>query len=174
MTTENKQNLTVNLEVKEIMFDISNKAYLTGRAREAEKSKDYEAASNMQASGDTEDNYQLTRSVANHFSSVKSIMGEYLDEKTTTTDNLINTVIESGGKLTLAFKLPSNYNSASADSLGKGIHAFIVNKSLFDWFTITNKQDAADYDKLANDALETARQALYKRSRPERPTYTNS
>lgn len=32
---ESKKTLTVTLEVKELMFDIMNKAYLTGEAREA-------------------------------------------------------------------------------------------------------------------------------------------
>lgn len=52
---ESKKELTVRLHVREMMYDITNKAYLTGRAREAEKTKDYEAASNMQASEDEED-----------------------------------------------------------------------------------------------------------------------
>ena len=32
---ESKKNLTVKLKVQELMFDIMNKAYLTGQAREA-------------------------------------------------------------------------------------------------------------------------------------------
>ena len=46
---ESKKNLTVKLKVQELMFDIMNKAYLTGQAREA-GGKGYEEASNMQAS----------------------------------------------------------------------------------------------------------------------------
>ena len=49
---ENKKTLTVTQEVKELMFDIMNKAYLTGQAREFEGTKNYEASSNMQASED--------------------------------------------------------------------------------------------------------------------------
>ena len=39
--------INVKLEVKEIIFDIQNKAFLTGQAREA-GGVNYEAASNMQ------------------------------------------------------------------------------------------------------------------------------
>ena len=46
---ESKKNLTVKLKVQELMFDIMNKTYLTGQAREA-GGKGYEESSNMQAS----------------------------------------------------------------------------------------------------------------------------
>ncbi|MCM1356434.1 MAG: hypothetical protein NC212_08525 [Staphylococcus sp.] len=169
---EKKKVITVTQEVRELMFDVTNKAFLTGRAREAEKTKDYESASNMQASEDEEDSYQLRRSLANAFSSLKSLLGEYLDEDKTTTNNLIDKAIDDDGQLTLAFRLPSNYNNASADSLGKGIHAYLVDMVLSEWFTITNKNDAQDYVNHAASSLEIVKRALYKRSRPNRPSFT--
>ena len=169
---EQKKTLTVVQEVKELMFDIMNKAYLTGQAREAESSKNYEAASNIQASQDEDNSYQLRRSLANAFSSLKSLLGEYLNEDKTTTNNLIDNKIDADGQLTLSFKLPSNYTNASADSLGNGIHAYLVDKAVAEWFTITNKADVADYVNHAAESLEIVKRALYKRSRPTRPTYS--
>ncbi len=168
---EEKKILTVTQEVKEIIFDVTNKAFLTGRAREAENEKNYEAASNMQASEDDEDSYQLRRSLANAFSSLKSLLGEYLDEDKTTTNNLVDREIDEDGQLTLAFRLPSNYNNASADSLGKGIHAYLVDIVLSEWFAITNKSDAQNYLDHAAASLQIVKRALYKRSRPVRPTF---
>ena len=158
---ENKKTLTVTQQVKELVYDIKNKSYLTGQAREAEGKKNYEAASNMQASDDEENSYQIRRSLANAFS-----------EDKTTSDNLINTEIDNDGSLTLAFELPSNYNNASADSLGNGIHAYLVDMALGDWFAITNKEDADTYISHSAVSLENVKRALYKRSRPERPTYS--
>lgn len=169
---ESKKTLTVTLEVKELMHDIMNKAYLTGQAREADGSKGYEAASNMQASEDEENSYQLRRSLANAFSALKSLLGEYIDENRVSSNNLIQKSIDDDGQLSLAFLLPSNYNNASADSLGNGIHAYLVDMSLAEWFTITNKADAQDYMNHATASLEIVKRALYKRSRPTRPTYT--
>lgn len=168
---EEKKTLTVTEEVKELMYDIMNKSYLTGQAREFEGTKNYEASSNMQASEDDENSYQLRRSLANAFSSLKSLLGEYLDENKTTSNNRIPSEIDSDGQLTLAFKLPSNYNNASADSLGNGIHAYLVDMALYEWFTITNKADAEDYLNHSATSLEVVKRALYKRSRPTRPTY---
>lgn len=169
---ESKKTLTVTLEVKELMHDIMNKAYLTGQAREADGTKGYEAASNMQASEDEDNSYQLRRSLANSFSALKSLLGEYLNEDKDSSNNRIQKIIDDDGQLELAFLLPSNYNNASADSLGNGIHAYLVDMVLVDWFTITNKADAQDYLNHSTVSLETVKRALYKRSRPTRPTYT--
>ncbi len=168
---ENKKTLTVTQQVKELVYDIQNKAYLTGQAREAEGTKGYEAASNMQASDDTENSYQIRRSLANAFASLKSLLGEYLSEDKSTSDNLINTEIDNDGTLSLAFELPSNYNNSSADALGNGIHAYLVDMALGDWFAITNKEDSQTYIAHSSVSLENVKRALYKRSRPERPTY---
>ena len=168
---ESKKNLTVKLKVQELMFDIMNKAYLTGQAREA-GGKGYEEASNMQASEDDENSYQLRRSLANAFSGLKSILGEYLDEDKTTTNNIIQNEIDSDGELKLEFKLPSNYNSASSDAMGNNIHAYLVDVALSEWFIITNKEDAKDYVDHSAASLEVVKRALYTRSRPTRPTYT--
>lgn len=168
---ENKKILTVTQKVKELIFDVQNKAYLTGQAREAEGKKTYEAASNMQASDDVENSYQIRRSLANAFSALKSLLGEYLSEDSTTSDNLINQEIDNDGVLKLVFELPSNYNNASADSVGNGIHAYLVDMALGDWFAITNKEDAETYIAHSQVSLENVKRALFKRSRPERPTY---
>lgn len=168
---EAKKTITVTQRVKELIFDIQNKAYLTGQAREFEGTKKYEAASNMQASDDLENSYQIRRSLANAFSALKSMLGEYLSEDKTTSDNLISKEIDNDGTLTMAFDLPSNYNNASVDSLGNGIHAYLVDMALGDWFAITSKEDAQIYTSHSAVSLENVKRALYKRSRPERPTY---
>lgn len=166
-----KKPLTVTLQVQELVYDALNKAHLTGRAREAEGQKNYEAASNMQASDDSEDRYQIRRSLAYAFSLLKSMLGEFLSEDTTTGDNRINNEIETDGVLTLAFELPSNHNDASSDSVTQSIHSYLVDMALGDWFSITNKEDADIYISHSAVSLESVKRALFKRSRPTRPTY---
>lgn len=169
---EHKQNINVTLKVKEIIFDIMNKTHLTGHAREAEGKKNFEAASYMQASEDDEASYQIRRSVSNAFASIKVRLGEYLNEDKTTTNNLIDKEVDNDGELTLAFLMPSNFHNAAIDSLGNGCHQYITNKAIADWFVITNPEEAGIYTGLADDALETAKRALYKRARPTRPSYS--
>lgn len=166
---EKKQNITVKIDVKTVLYDVRNKAYITGNSRMASGAINYEAGSKMQASEDNEETDQLNRSFTTYFTGLKSKLGEYLDEETTTTNNLVAQLIEDEGVLTLAFKLPSNFNNASADALGAGIHAYLVDLILADWFNITNPQDSKGYTEHAAVMLEDVNAALYKRSRPTRP-----
>ena len=166
---EKKQIVTVNIDVKTTLYDVRNKAYITGNSRMASGSVNYEAGSKMQASEDNEEDDQLKRSLTTYFTGLKSKLGEYLDETTTTTNNLIAQKIEEEDVLTLAFRLPTNYNNASADALGAGIHSYLVDMVLADWFNITNPQDVKGYTEHAAVMLEDVRSALYKRSRPTRP-----
>lgn len=168
---ENKKEITITEQVRELVYDVQNKTHLTGQAREYENAKGYDAASYMQASDDADSDYQIRRSIANAFSTLKSQLGEYLVEEKTTSDNLIPEEIDGSTQLTLTFLLPSNFNRASVDSLGNGIHAYLVDMAIAEWFTITNKADAQDYVSHSAVSLEIVRRALYRRSRPERPTY---
>ena len=168
---ENKKRLTISQQVQELIYDIQNKAYLTGQAREAEGSKNYEAASNMQASDDEDNIYQIRRSLATAFATLKSVLSEYLSGNKTTSDNRIAIEIEANGELRLEFIMPSNYNTSAVDALGSSIHAYLVDTALGDWFTITNKEDAEIYITHSAMNLENVKRALYKRSRPARPTY---
>lgn len=170
---EKKQTITVYQDVQHILYDVRNKAYITGNSRQASGAANYEAGSKMQASEDTEEDDQLKRSLTTYFTGLKSKLGEYLDETTTTTNNLITQIIEDEGVLQLAFRLPTNYNNASADALGAGIHAYLVDMVLADWFTITNPNDVKSYIDHAAIQLEDVKAALYKRSRPTRPARTD-
>lgn len=165
------KTLTVTQYVKELVYDIRNKAYLTGQAREAEGETNYEAASDMQATDEDGNLYQIRRTLANTFSCLKDLLGEYLDAETTTSDNRITEEIDNDGVLTLAFILPGNYNNVSAESLGNGIHAYLVDMTLAEWFAITSKEDSQIYIRHSTTSLEIVRRALYRRSRPKRPTY---
>lgn len=169
----NKKRLAVTMKVKELVYDIRNKSHLTGQAREGDGKKTYKAASNMQASDEEENSYQIRRSLTHAFSSLKSLLGEYLSEEQSTGDNLIRDETdhegEGEGELELVFELPGNYNCASAGSLGEGIHDYLVDIVLGEWFTVTAPEEAQAYAAHSVVSLETVKRALYSRSRPRRP-----
>ncbi len=159
---------TVSLLVNEIVFDIQNKTYLTGRSREAAEASAYETAANMQVSDDDENLYQLHRTIMSALCELKTSLSEYLDAGTATCDNSIDQTIEEGGTLKLELNLPSNYNSAALDSVSKAMHQYIVSRGIADWFLITNKTEADTYSAQAKQALEQMRRSLFKRVRPQR------
>lgn len=170
---ENRKDLTVNIQTKELKFAIMNKSHVTARSLQAAGKLNYEAAAHMQASEDLENSYELIRAINNAIAETKVELGEYLNEETTVTDNLISAAVENGELVTLNFLLPSNYNSAAADALGGGIHEFIVGRSIYEWYRQTCPELAEACRADAEAALERAKKALYKRSRPDRPTYTS-
>ena len=169
---ESKKDLKVNIQTKELKFAIMNKSHVTARSLQASGKLNYEAAAHMQASEDLENSYELIRAISNAIAETKVELGEYLNEETAVTNNLINAKVENGELVTLDFLLPSNDNSAAADALGAGVHEFIVGRSIYEWYrqTCPGIADACKAD--AEAALDRAKKALYKRSRPDRPTYS--
>ena len=172
--SENKKVLKVNIQTKELKFAIMNKTHVTARSLQASGKLNYEAAAHMQASDDLENSYELIRAISNAIAETKVELGEYLNEEVNETSNLIDAKIEAGELVTLEFLLPSNYNSAAADALGGGIHEFIVGRSIYEWYRQTCPEIAEACKADAESSLDRAKKALYKRSRPERPTYSNA
>ena len=168
---ENKKNLAVTIQTKELKFAIMNKTHVTARSLQAAGKLNYEAAAHMQASEDLENSYELISAISNAIAETKVELGEYLNETTTETSNLIDSDVEEGNAITLNFLLPSNYNSAAADALGGGIHEFVVGRSIYEWYRQTCPEIADACKADAEASLDRAKKALYKRSRPDRPTY---
>lgn len=164
--------MLVTIQTKEVKFAIMNKTHMTARSLQAAGTVNFEAAAHMQASDDDENSYELIRAINDSIAEVKVDLGEYLDEDTTSTDNLIKSAVENGEAVVLSFKMPSNFNNSAADALGAGIHKFVVGRSCYAWYRQTNMTIADACNKDAEEALNRAKKALYKRSRPERPTYT--
>lgn len=168
---DNPIPLSVTIQTKEVKYAVKNKTYVTARSLEASGDMNYEAAANMKISDDVEYGYELNRAINDAISEVKVHLGEYLNETTTATDNRIKNAVKNNEAVVLVFQLPTNFNSAAADALGAGIHEFVVGRACYAWYRQTNMKLAADCNKDADTALEKAKRALYKRSRPEAPTY---
>jgi len=169
--SESKKNLAVTIQTKELKFAIMNKTHVTARSLQAAGKLNYEAAAHMQASEDLENSYELIRAISDAIAETKVELGEYLNETTTETDNLIDSDVEAGNAVVLNFLLPSNYNSAAADALGAGVHEFIVGRSIYEWYRQTCPDIANACREDAEASLDRAKKALYKRSRPDRPSY---
>ena len=159
-----KKTITITLHVSELMYDVQNKTYLTGRSRST--GSNYEEVANMQANDDDDNKFQILRSITNAFANLKTKLSEYLEETTTTASNLL----KENDPITISMVVPSNYNQATNDSVAASAHKYLVNTAVGDWFVITNKNDAADYFTFAEKNLEEIREAVNKRVRPVRTT----
>ena len=158
-----KKVIAITLYMSELIYDVQNKTYLTGRSRQT--GTNHEEVANMQANEDDEKANQIMRSIGNAFANLKTKLSEYINESGTSTNDK---QLSSTGNLTLSLNMPPNYNNASNDTISTALHQYLVNCAIGDWFTITNKNDANDYITLAAANLEQLREAVNKRMRPTR------
>ena len=156
--------VTLTLNLGEILYDIKNKTNLTGIARY--DGTNHEASANMRANDDDENINQIMRSITNAYTQMRTKLSEYLDESDGTIDNWM--IEPDTAELTIALRLPSNFNHYNYSTLRMALHSYIVNCAIADWFAIFNKADAGDYLNMAAANLSVVREALNKRMRPTR------
>lgn len=162
-----KKTVTVTLHMSEIIYDVENKTFLTGRARY--NGQNFEESADMRANEDPENRNQVIRSIGNAFDTLKTKVSEYLVEAGTTSNNV---QISDVDNLMIALQMPSNYNPATRDTISAALHQYIVNIAVAEWFNIFDKVDASDYLNMAAANLTQLREALNKRVRPERTAVT--
>ena len=159
-----KQTITITLYMSELVFDVQNKTYLTGRSRS--NGENFEQVANMQADDEEENSKQILRSIGNAYGSLMAKLSEYVVSDKTTATNLIT---NQEANLTIALQMPGSYNKAANEAVVAAVHQYIVNTAIADWFVITNKSDAVEYANLAAVNITQLREALNKRVRPVRP-----
>ena len=158
-----KQELTISLKMSELIYDIQNKTYLTGRSLENDTNNAHVA--NMQANDDDENAAQILRSITMAVSVLRNRLAEYLDTTDLSSDNVSLEVTEN---FSLTLKMPSNFNASVTRTIGEAAHQFIVATAITDWFAITAKGETTDYSKVAEQSLKVLEEAICKRSRPKR------
>lgn len=154
---------TITIDVKELIYDIQNKTYLTGRSRG--DGKNYRQVALMQANDDEENLNQIMRSVGNAFAKIES---ELVEVMTPGPNAATNTLSLTDASRRFELDLPSNFNGTAINAIAAAIHQFIVCHSTAEWFMITNKPDTEDYAKIAGESLVLLRESLCKRKRPSR------
>lgn len=158
-----KKTISITLYMSELIYDVQNKTYLTGRSRNT--GDNHEQVANMQANEDEENQNQVVRSIGNAYANLKTKLSEYLEDSGSTANNIL---LSASDNLQINLVMPSNFNPATNDTIGAALHQYIVNSAIGEWFTITNKADAADYLALAAANLAEIREAINKRVRPTR------
>lgn len=155
--------LTITIDIKELIYDIQNKTYLTGRSRS--DGANYRQVALMQANDDDENYNQIMRSIGNAFARVHNELSEVVELRQL---NGNNTLQLSDDTRTITLMMPSNFNSSATDAIAAAIHQYVVTYATAEWFMITNKNDTEDYSRLSKESLELLRESLCKRSRPSR------
>lgn len=155
--------VTITIDIKELVYDIQNKTYLTGRSRS--DGSNHRQVALMQANNDDENYNQIMRSISNAFARVETELTEVMETELTTGNNRLLT---DDNSRSLVLTMPSNFNASAINSIAASIHQYIVAFATSEWFMITNKTDTEDYASVAKEGLELLRESLCKRTRPTR------
>lgn len=155
--------ITITIDIPELVYDIRNKTYLTGRSRG--DGKNYRQVALMQANNDDENHNQIMRSIGNALARMKAELAEFLEKDDSRGNNILKVDTAS---VVLPLEMPDNFNNAATDSIVAAIHQFIVAYVTAEWFMITNKTDTDDYSKVAESSLEMLRESLCRRKKPTR------
>ena len=162
-----KQEISISLKMSELIYDIQNKTYLTGRSlvNEGDPGSHNAHVANMQANDDDENAAQILRSITMAYAVLRTRLSEYIDMSDVASDN---ESLTDSKDLTFSLQMPSNFNAGVTKTLGEAAHQFIVATAIADWFAITAKGETTDYTSVASTALSVLEEALCKRSRPKR------
>lgn len=156
--------ISISISIPEIVYDVQNKTYLTGKSR-AQGANHREVAL-MQANDDDENINQILRSIQSGLSNVRLELGEWIESDGGAAGN--TALPDRNSDISLEVHVPGNYNLAMTQPLTDAIHQYLVAYCVAEWFTITNKADAGEYETLAETARQTVSRALSERRRPRR------
>ena len=180
------KSLSITLYLSEILYDIRNKAFLTGRSRETADNQ--AQISWSQLSSDEPEMGQIMRSVESALAVVQTKMAPYLGEITRERilrehhppcmphpEELIELSAEDDvlmpskeNAITLKLLMPDNYNQAFVPALSSSIHNFIVAAVLGEWFVISHPNEAKAYLQWAEGESANIKACLEKRIKPIR------
>lgn len=157
-----KSPVNITLSIDELVYDVRNITHLTSRSRD--NGENYVAAANIQLDDRAENHNQLLRFINNAFAALKNLLAEYLEQQDNDSDNSTD-----DSNITFTLQMPANFNQAVTSTITHACHQYIVNMAVADWYTITDKADAAEYYSAAAASIQSLKEALTKRKRPQRP-----
>lgn len=155
--------ITITLKMSELIYDIQNKSYLTGRS--LNNGSNHSHVANMQANDDEENVSQILRSITMAYSLLRNRLAEYMEGGGATASN---TLLSAEDNIEISLEMPSNFNGNATQTLVDAAHQFIVATAIADWFAITAKGETADYTVMAEGSLRIIEESLCKRIRPSR------
>ena len=158
-----KQTVTLKLSMSELIYDVQNKTYLTGKS--LSNGENHAHVANMQANDDDENAAQVLRSITYAYAVLRNKLSEYMEGGLSSANNEI---INTESDITISLQMPSNFNVSVSQTLGDAAHQFIVATAINDWFAITDKGETSDYSAVAMASLKILEEALCKRKRPVR------
>lgn len=163
------KEIVIKLDTRELLYDVQNKTHIVMKSREAQGTDGVSAAS-LQADGAGADGYQLRRGLSDAYLMMLRAISEWLDPglMETTTDG-VDKAVATGGTLSVVLELPMNYDDAATRGIAAGMHSYLVETTLYEWFKLVSPTDSEAHAPAAAAGLSAVLLGLARRVRPVRP-----
>lgn len=159
------QNITLKISKKEILWDIYNDSHIIAQGLFVNGASS-EAAYHIQADEEDVNKNKLLRSIQLAIGSLKPHLVVFLSDSSSTISD--DNTLKSDEDVTLTLSVSNRFNTSMTGAITALCHKYIMNQVLFDWFSATKKDIAANYLSLANDAIQEMK-GLFVKKAPTRP-----
>lgn len=158
------RSICITLKRKDLLYDIGNVAYITGDLMEAGDAKAQSGVQDVVNEGNVD---VVTRMLDKSFNELVHNLTAYTAEETKE-DISLDTAFAVVEEYTLLLKVPENFSKPNARASATAAHSYLVNMVLYEWFSVTKKDEAGLYKEKAEEELKKIRRYLNARVRPVR------
>lgn len=162
--------VTLKINVRDVIYDIRNKAWLLARARD--NGTNFKQVAYMKPDSEGGDNAQLLQAVAGAWYGLRPLFGEYVVGGGRDPEEAFlaaTAPLHNDDELTAVLTLPENFNETVSAALADNVHKYIVAQALAEWLRLNVADDATAFFTEAQMYYNTIWANLAQRIRPERP-----
>lgn len=153
------KEIKIVLSVSDLLEEVRRRAEYIGKSLQ-QQGKDTTAYDRVRAT--TADDAQLTASVKNALSALKTHLQEWVKDTTST----VSDAGTANATLTLTLGMPANWDAHMTDAVEQEAREYAVLTTLGDWLGVTDKDDAGGVSQSAAEHLALLGEAVNKRLRP--------
>lgn len=153
------KEIKIVLSVSDLLEEVRRRAEYIGKSLQ-QQGKDTTAYDRVRAT--TADDAQLTASVKNALSALKTHLQEWVRDTTST----VSDAGTANATLTLTLGMPANWDAHMTDAVEQEAWEYAVLTTLGDWLGVTDKDDAGGVSQSAAEHLALLGEAVNKRLRP--------
>jgi len=152
-------NLLVRLKREELIYDISNVAFITGDMMLS----DVKLQSIVQDVANEGNVDKISRSLTRIHNELINALTAYT-KVDTLEDIVVSDDLDIPEYYEISLTVPQTFSAPNAKSVMTAAHDYMVNMSLYEWFCITKKDESSVYEEKALKELRNIKSYMSKRT----------
>lgn len=158
------QTLTIKISKKELLWDIYNDSHIIAQGLFSSGTSS-QSAYNIQADEEDVNKNKLLRSIQIALGTLKPHLSYFLSGENLITDD---NELADDTDITISLSVSSRFNTGMTEAITTLCHKYLMNMTLFDWFTATKPDIAKTYQVIADIAIDDLQKVFVKKA-PTRP-----